>query len=161
MPTNRKRIYWDASAFISYFNGVEDRLPTLDALLDDARAEEILIVTSVVSIAEVVYSVDEEGQKQLTDESFGVIDLLLHDRKIISLVEVSPAIASAARNLIRDGLASGRPLTPMDALHLATAQLLEPAPAEIHTYDEEWLAWGDFLNIPVVKPRTESPRLLP
>lgn len=161
MPSKPKLVYWDASAFLSYFNAIQNRLAALNALLADASSGKIHIVTSVVSIAEVVYSADKQGVKHLSDEAFARIDTLMHNRGIVTLIEVSPVIARRARNLQREGLSSGRFLSPMDSIHLATASLMEPAPAEIHTYDEEWAPWTTHLDIPIVKPQTDSPRLMP
>jgi len=53
MPDKREGIYWDADVFLSYVDGDEDRLPTIDELIRRARAHEIELVTSLEKYAAV------------------------------------------------------------------------------------------------------------
>lgn len=55
MPANPRRIYFDANVFLAYVGNEQGRADTVQALLDEARRDEIEIVTSVLSIAEVAY----------------------------------------------------------------------------------------------------------
>ena len=63
MPPEPTRNYWDSCAFLSYINGVSDRLPTLDALLEESADpdNEREIVTSTFTIAEVAFVLHEKG----------------------------------------------------------------------------------------------------
>ncbi len=79
--------------------------------------------------------------------------------EVLTFMDVTLAVARRARDLQRDGLFSDRLLKPMDALHIATATLLDPLPKAIHTYDTEWLRWSDSIDILISEPSTESPRM--
>lgn len=161
MPTRPIRIYWDSSVFLSYINGDPDRLPTIDALLAQASESKVHIVSSVISIAEVVFAAEEQEQRELDPQVVERIESILYDRSVVTLVEVTPTIARNARDIQRDGKFAGRSVKPMDALHLATATSLDPPPSEIHTYDSSWPRWAEALGIAVVEPRADQPRLMP
>ena len=54
-------IYWDANVFLSYVNGVPERLPTLDALLErSASGGGIRIYTTPIVAAEVAFVAAEQ-----------------------------------------------------------------------------------------------------
>ncbi len=47
-------IYWDANVFLSYINNLPDRMPVLDAILEEIESSKNdRIVTSVLSKVEV------------------------------------------------------------------------------------------------------------
>ncbi len=54
-----ERVYWDACVFLSYINGEQERLPVIDALLEESRSGKIEIITSTVSLAEVAFAEEE------------------------------------------------------------------------------------------------------
>jgi predicted nucleic acid-binding protein len=62
----------------------------------------------------------------------------------------------AARSLLRRSAEIGRSLKPMDAIHLATAELMQVA--EFHTTDGKLKNWND-LGFPVQDPYTPRPKL--
>ena len=64
MPANPRRIYFDANVFLAYVGNEQGRADTVQALLDEARRDEIEIVTSVLSIAEVAYGAHEVGSRR-------------------------------------------------------------------------------------------------
>ena len=160
MPSRPDLLYWDSCVFLSYINGDVDRLPIIDALLIEAQAGKVHIVTSVLTIAEVVFAAQEQENNQLAPEVVDQIESILNDRRVVTLVDVTPAVARRARELQRNGKFSGRSIKPMDALHLATAATLSPAPLKIHTYDSTWPRWADALELPIVEPLTDAPILL-
>ncbi len=92
------RTYWDACVFLSYVNGMPERLSHLDALLAKS-SKDFQIVTSVMSIVEVAFGKVEQDGKALDPEI---------DRKIaalwtgpaVQLVEFFPLIAHEARELL-------------------------------------------------------------
>lgn len=57
-----RRVYWDACVFLSYINGVANRLPTIEELLRLARADEFELLTSSLSHAEVAFAEIEKAQ---------------------------------------------------------------------------------------------------
>src|SRR2546422_5294104 len=127
MPPEPNRNYWDSCVFLSYINGVPDRLPTLDALFDESADPENdrEIVTSAFTIAEVAFALHEKEQKALDAETERKIDALWSDRYAVKLIDFHEGIARDARTLIRGAVASGiTGLKPGDAVHLASARAL-------------------------------------
>jgi predicted nucleic acid-binding protein len=152
-------IYWDADVFMSYIEDHPDRAALIELLLADARAGQIELVTSVITIAEVAYAASERIAGDLSPEMLQKIDGLWAPGAPARVVEVYPLIASRARNLIRDGIPRGwSGLRAHDAIHLATAQQLHAD--EIHTYDDKWSRYADVVGIPITEPRTAEPRIV-
>ena len=81
MPNSGDTVYWDASVFLSYVNGEQERLPTIDALLEESRNGEFTIVTSTLSITEVAFAEMEKTQRALDPQVEQAIDALLVDRE--------------------------------------------------------------------------------
>jgi predicted nucleic acid-binding protein len=153
------RVYWDADVFVSYVEDVPDRAPMIEGLLAQARAGETVIITSIISIAEVAYAGSERLRERLSSDSEERIDSLWAVGSPVSVVEVHPLIAQRARNLIRAGIPRGwTGLRAHDAIHLATAE--HHHVNEIHTYEPKWLRYSEDLGIPISEPRTDRPTLL-
>ena len=145
-----ERIYWDANCFLSYVNGIEDRLPVLDALLNLAERREVLIVTSVISLTEVAYAAYEKEEGQIDAAVEAAIDALFEDRSVVALVEYHELVARQARGLMRAAIAQGWSLRPVDAIHLASAKVGEAS--KVQTYDERLFKFSVLLDIPVEQP---------
>lgn len=160
MPPERRRVYWDACVFLSYINGVPDRLPTIDALLRESEdpENEREIVTSTLSIVEVAFALAEKEARTLDTETERKIDALWTDRGAVKLVEFHEGIAREARSLIRSAMSSGLSLKPADATHLATARSLRVA--EFHTYSKDLPRFSSVLGISVKEPETGQMQLL-
>lgn len=74
------------------------------------------------------------------------------------LVEFYRLIALDARDLVRVArLERNERLTPLDAIHLASAQRL--GAADFHTYDARLLRFDGTLSFPIREPWTAVPRL--
>ena len=150
-------IYWDACNFISYVNGVPDRLPHLDALLEESQQDDIKIVTSTLSIAEVAFSDAERKQGVLSEEAEAQIDALFGDREVVRLIEFHEGIAREARRLMRLAITRNQSLKPYDAVHLGSA-LSVPNITEFQTYDGGLDKYADDLRFPVRRPMSREPR---
>ncbi len=147
------RVYWDANVLLSYLNAVPDRLPAIEELLRRSRAQEIEIITSSVSIAEVAFAQGEKDAQQLDAQSEQDIDELWAPGSPVATVEFYDLVAYEARSLMRRGISQGwGSLKPIDAIHVATAQHL--AVAEFHTYDRRIQAWNGRLTFSVTEPQT-------
>ncbi|MBI4289656.1 MAG: PIN domain-containing protein [Chloroflexi bacterium] len=159
MPSEKRRIYWDAPVWLSYINGDEDRLPTLDALLADSASDKggIQLYTSVVSQVEVAFAKTEQDNQALDHTKEQEIDKLWADRDAVKLVELYDAITQEARGFIRLAITRGWRLKPMDAIHLATAKA--HSCEEFHTYDARLLKYSNNVGFPIVPPHTIQPRL--
>jgi len=47
--------YWDSNAFPGYLNGEADKIPECEPVLKEAQKGHIQIVTSALTLAEVLY----------------------------------------------------------------------------------------------------------
>ncbi len=111
--TKIRRLYWDSCNFISLIAEDEvERADTCQHILDDAENGKVQIVTSTLTIAEVV---KPKGSPSFTAEKERLIKtFFLHE--YILLYDVTRTIAENARELSRQ-----HGLNPRDAIHLATA----------------------------------------
>lgn len=160
MTPDRKRIYWDADVWLSYINGIPDRLPKLDALLADSGSPNgsIRIFTSELSKVEVAYAKQEQDQRLLDPAVEDLIDKLWQDRNAIQIVEYFDAIGREARQYIRLSITRGWRLRSIDAIHLATAKHIETT--EFQTYEERLLRYSNDVGFPIVHPYVVQPPLL-
>lgn len=157
MP-DRVRLYWDACVFLSYINEMPDRLPDIEALLEQAQRGEIQIVTSVVSVAEVAFAASEQQARALDEKQEDRIARLWALGSPIQLVDVHLLIAEKARALQRAGVPQGwTGLRSPDAIHLATAQHEEVA--EVNTYDPGWYKYASVIGRPIKRPVAVQPQL--
>lgn len=99
MPADPPRLYFDANVFLAYVGNEEGRADTVQALLDEARRAEVVIVTSVLSIAEVAYGAHERDQG-LTEAGEEAIEELWTPASPVTLVDVSQAVTRNARTII-------------------------------------------------------------
>lgn len=157
MPDRRHLVYWDSCVFLDYVNGVAEKSPTLDALLDRAGPRgHIEIVTSTLSIAEVAIGRLDQSGHSVDPVVEARIDTLWSD-PIIKQVELYKGIALEARDLVRSAYIAGAGLIPADAIHLATARRV--GASDFHTYDTRLFKYAQQLGFPVREPVTDQPRL--
>jgi len=160
MPGNPPLFYWDSCVFLSYFNGEQHRLPTIEALLRNANVDHsIEIVTSTISITEVAYAqVEQTGT--LDPNVAAAMDTFWADRTAVMLVDCHELIARQARNLMRTALQRGWKLKPPDAIHLATAARM--GVSEFNTYDSALFKYTNDLGVVIREPYSaQMPLQLP
>jgi predicted nucleic acid-binding protein len=141
------RVYWDACIFICWLNATheliekkctEENVAGILEMLDRRANDQLIIVTSAITIAEVLeYGVPPENKVTLTD--------ILWNSDTFEIVSASDSISKRAhdirnhyyqRRFDRDGnIVPGSTRTPsnFDAVHLATA--LERECSVFYTYD--------------------------
>lgn len=137
---------------LAYVNGEADRTPHIKAFLADVDKGDREIVTSMLSVVEVAFAVEEKsGGKVDLGLRKQIEDLWLPDSPI-KRVEFHFVIAENARSLIRSAMLGGWRLRPADAVHLATAQRM--GVKECHTYEKETTRnrWADLIGIQVNEP---------
>lgn len=153
MPDDPRRIYWDANVPLSFLNGLTDRVPTIEELFRQARAEEIELLTSSVSRVEVAFAKSEKDSGSLDEGTEEAIEAFWAPGSPLKTVEFYDLIADGAKALIRQGIEQGwGGLKPMDAIHIATAQRM--GVAEMHTYDERVKKWSGKLGFAITDPQT-------
>ena len=101
MPDTPQIIYWDANNFLSYINEYPDRMPVLEALLENSTTGSIQLYTSEVSRVEVAFALVERQRRALDSQTEELIDSLWADTATITMVEYHSGISSVARGLMR------------------------------------------------------------
>jgi predicted nucleic acid-binding protein len=127
---SREIRYWDSACFLAYFRGEEERVTQCEAALKDAEAGKILIVTSALTIAEVLAL---RGEARLPPDPAmkkKVADFFKNE--YISVQNVTRKVAELARDLVWD-----HDIKPKDAIHVASALAVE-API-LETFDRQLL----------------------
>jgi predicted nucleic acid-binding protein len=151
--------YWDSCVALVYVNADDPvRLKNVEEMLDDAARGEILLITSVISVAEVAFGALERTARALDPSIEERIDTLWAPIGPIRLVECHLLITEDARDIQRSGVGDGwTGLKGADAIHLATAQ--RQGVDEINTYDPGWPKWSPKVGIPIREPLSAKPTL--
>ena len=127
--TERRKVYWDACAWLGLLNEEEDKTHALEVIWRKAVHGEVEIWTSAFCIAEVYKVKCENGRSGLSTENDKKIDNLF-DQDFVYLVQLDTDIARLAKRLLR---AHDKLKKPSDAIHLATAVYWNVS--QLHTYD--------------------------
>ncbi len=146
------RIYcWDASVFLAWLNGGENRpsekLANLRAAVDDIdKGRAMLITPSTVST--------EVWESRIPDEEKRNWYINVFKRENVQKIQVSDPIAKIAGQLREECKVAGVSLTTEDALYLATGIVYKAD--EIHSFDADFLRVNGLLqsvSVPIVEPR--------
>ena len=108
MPT---RVYWDSCCFIGLLQDEKDKAPALAELAHKAAADDLVIVTSALAIAEVCKLPDTGTQPE--EQTKKVLEFF--ENPYIVVRTLDRAIAEHANRIARD-----RGIKPLDAVHIAT-----------------------------------------
>ena len=153
-----RRIYFDACVFLAYVGAEAGRVGVVEELLRHATRGLITIITSTVTIAEVAFGATEKQQRALDAATEERIDSLWSPGGPVRLIEASRPIMVAARGLVRARAAGGGRLSPLDAIHLATAQAERVD--HLATYEVRVQAtWSQLIGLEVSEPKVEQPPL--
>lgn len=153
MPDDPRRVYWDSCVPLSYLNNVAERIPTIEELFKQARAEEIELLTSSISRVEIAFAESEKEEGELDAKAEQAIEDFWAPGSPLKTVEFYDLIADSAKALIRQGIEQGwGSLKPMDAIHLATAQRM--GVSEMHSYDDRIKKWSGHLGFPITDAQT-------
>jgi predicted nucleic acid-binding protein len=131
--TKPKIFYWDACVYLAWLKNEEaiygkDRMDAIQKILKDNFEKNAVIITSTLTIVEVLSADLTSDQEELFHRSFRPSDHIRYD--------LDPPIALKARDFRRRCLdhPSGRKLATPDAIHLATAVIC--AADEFLTFDK-------------------------
>jgi len=158
MPEPRL-LYWDTTVFLYYLNDNPDRIPTLQAILDNVSTDkQHLIVTSTITKVEVAWVAHEKLNRVLSTDEEARIDALWDDSSVVEFVEFYDDIAILARDIMRAGMIKGWKLRANDAIHLASAQSVQCY--EVNTYDDKWKKYEELIGITIKEPSVIQLNLL-
>jgi predicted nucleic acid-binding protein len=120
--------YWDACAFLAYLREEEGRVDGCQRVLDEAKAGRIRIVTSALTLTEVL---KVKGQPPLPESLEQQIDAAFRQDYLV-LRNVDRRTGELARFVVwRHGIA------PKDSIHVATALLARVD--RLDTFDDDLL----------------------
>ncbi|WP_299440621.1 type II toxin-antitoxin system VapC family toxin [uncultured Rhodospira sp.] len=126
-----KRIYWDSCCFISLIQQEDGRFPICRSIYTAAEKGDLVIVTSTLTLSEVCKVRCEDGKtREYFQEQHDHLLDRFWDNDFFDIIDLSPSIATHARNLFRR---HPKIKKPNDAIHLATA--LFSNCDEMHTFD--------------------------
>lgn len=130
--------YWDSNIWLGILNAEPDKLVACTNLLERARDGEFIIVSSAITLAEVIRM---RGTSIKLDREKDQIMRDFFKREYISIRNVDRLTAELARELVwkyRDIVTDKtKELKPWDAIHMATALRLD-IPL-LNTYDPDLL----------------------
>jgi predicted nucleic acid-binding protein len=108
MPKPRL-VYWDSCVFIDSLQQTPEWLPVLSAIMRAAQSGDAVIVTSALTLAEVVTAGVGSDQHEHIIRG-------LFENQYIAVRDLDRPTATRARQIVRD-----HRLKPQDAIHVATA----------------------------------------
>lgn len=119
-----ERFYWDSAAFLAWLLPEPERVPKCREVLEAAAEGECVIVTSALTLAEVIKL---KHHPPLREDQEKKIRAFFQNSYIL-VVELNRFIAEEARVLTW-----AHNVSPKDAVHIATALRLKIE--ELHTFD--------------------------
>jgi predicted nucleic acid-binding protein len=149
-------IYCDSSVFLAYLNAEIGRIENVEPLFEHIRQDQNqLIITSVLSIVEVSRASREKMMKisrnpQQVNAILQEIDTLWQEKSLLKLIDISESVAYQAREFTRKGEALGYRLKNIDALHLASAKIIEAK--EFLTYDGDFTKMAEITGLTIKFP---------
>jgi len=141
-------VYWDSCTFLGWFNDKEEPENTKKCLgtIKAAEREEIIIVTSAITLIEVIKI---KGKNQLSQENEKIIKDFF-ENNFIKVVNVERFVAEDARYLIW----KYPHLNPKDSIHLATT-LRHNVPL-LNSFDDHLLKLnGKIEGIKITEPNID------
>ncbi|BAK43390.1 PIN domain-containing protein [Eggerthella sp. YY7918] len=143
-----KHVYWDACCFIDYLEGNE-RGRQVRGVLEKAQNGELVIVTSVLSLIEVL------GDKDASEKERQKIKEAMRPQCGIQLVDLTRHLAESAREFVWQYSYHKH---SKDAVHLATALYVTKYQTidEIHSFDNDLLKLDGRVGIRIVQPSLEN-----
>jgi predicted nucleic acid-binding protein len=112
--------YWDANAFLGWLSREPDKVALCRPVIDAARAGNVIIITSALTIAEVLWL---KGQRAKAIEDF-------FRHRWIVIRELDRFVAEEARELVWE-----KNVKPKDAIHVATALRQDVEIDQLDTFD--------------------------
>lgn len=118
-------LYWDSDAFLGWFQEEPGKVELCEGTLERAKAGELVIVTSTLTITEVLW---KRNSPPVTKDKATIVRRFFR-RSYIRVRNVTRSVAESAQDLVWD-----KSIRPKDAIHVATA--LEANASVLETFDE-------------------------
>lgn len=132
MANNPEKVYWDSVSYLNYLKGDHPRHSDLQMVIDDWKSGAVTMVTSALTITEVLYvKIEDSSARMLIDRSREEDLRQLFEpppQQFLTIVELNRWIAMGARELVWN-----YGVRPKDAIHVASA--LQARVPMLHTFD--------------------------
>ena len=148
MPDQR---YWDSDCFLGWLQAEADKEKECRAVLEAAKDGKVLIVTSALTLAEVLML---RGKQPIPSANRAKVEAFFRSDFIV-VRNITRRIAELGRSLVWD-----REIAPKDALHVATA--LDANLALFNTFDVKLIKKCRRLkgvSLKVERPQVDEPTL--
>jgi predicted nucleic acid-binding protein len=146
-----ERRYWDSDCFLAWLQNEAGKADACREILEAADEGKILLVTSALTLAEVLYL---RGRRPISKSRKEiVVDFFRND--YIAVRNVTRQVAELARELVWD-----QSIKPKDAVHVAT--VLEARLSLLNAFDESLLKKSPIAGSPqlvIAKPSVREPKL--
>lgn len=107
-----EKIYWDTDCFLGHLQVEVGKAEKCDGVLERAERGDVLIITSALTIAEVLWM---RGGPRIPKEKADIVQKFFR-RSYIRVVNVSRKVATSAQTHVWED-----DIRPKDAIHVATA----------------------------------------
>ena len=134
-----ERLYWDSDPFLGWLQNEPGKVELCNGTLKRAQGGEVLIVTSALTIAEVLWL---RGGPKISADKLALLRKFFR-RSYIRVVNVSRVIAEEAQDVVMDFN-----VRPKDAVHVATA--IHHGVGILETFDEGLLAQSGQIGSPAL-----------
>jgi predicted nucleic acid-binding protein len=146
-------IYWDSDAFLGWLQAEKGKVELCQGTIDRGESGEVVIVTSALTIAEVLWL---RGGPRIPKEKAEMLGRFFR-RSFIRVRPVTRSVAEAAQDVVWN-----HGIRPKDAIHIATA--LDANIGILETFDELLLRSTGRIGLPPLVIRRpippRSPRMI-
>lgn len=139
-------IYWDSDAFLGWLQSEPGKAELCEGALKRAESGEALIITSALTIAEVLWM---RGAPKIKREKAEILRRFFR-RSFIRVRNVTRVISESAQDLVWD-----HNIKPKDAIHVATA--LDAKAPILETFDDGLIAKSGTVGDPPLIIRKPIP----
>jgi predicted nucleic acid-binding protein len=141
-----ERIYWDSDAFLGWFQGEPGKTELCAGTLKRADQGEVIILTSALTIAEVLWM---RGAPMVPQHKKDIIRKFFR-RSYIRVRNVTRQISESAQDLVWN-----YGIRPKDAIHVSTA--LDVVVVALETFDDALLSKSGLVGNPLLIIRKPIP----
>lgn len=134
-----EKIYWDSDCFLGHFQAEPGKAEKCDGVLQRAERGEVLIVTSALTLAEVLWM---RGGPRLPKDKAVLVQKFFR-RSYIRVYNVTRKISESAQIHVWDNS-----IKPKDAIHVATA--IHLAADALETFDRDLIGKNGTVGNPLL-----------
>lgn len=134
-----EKIYWDSDCFLGHFKAEDGKAEKCDGVIKRAERGEVLIVTSALTLAEVLWM---RGGPRLAKDKAELVQRFFR-RSFIRVYNVTRKLSESAQVLVWDS-----DIKPKDAIHVATA--IHLGVSALETFDENLIKKSGTVGNPLL-----------